>query len=119
MDRRSFLQTTTAAAVAMAASSVRAGDANETVTIGVMGVRGRGRGLAVGCAEMPGVQVAYLCDVDESVIGSCSERVEKAQGKKPKHIGDFRRMLDDPAIDAIVVATPDHWHALATILACQ
>lgn len=118
MDRRSFLITSTATA-ALAAVRSSAADANDTVTIGVMGVRGRGRGLAVGFAEMPDVKVAYLCDVDERVIEDCSQRVEKNQGEKPKAVSDFRRILEDPGVDAIVVATPDHWHALATILACQ
>ena len=60
-----------------------------------------------------------VCDVDESMRSRAAVAVEEAQHAMPRQIGDFRRMLDDPAIDAVVIATPDHWHALMTVLACQ
>lgn len=118
MDRRQFLAASAALTTAVVSRS-HSESAAETLTVGVMGVRGRGRGLAAGFAAMPDVHVAYLCDVDESVIPDTSKKVEAAQGKAPQAITDFRKMLDDQGVDAIVIATPDHWHALATVLACQ
>src|SRR5690606_37724707 len=58
-------------------------------------------------------------DVDESLLPVASRAVEAIQGRAPEWEHDFRRVLDDPRIDAVVIATPDHWHALMTILACQ
>jgi predicted dehydrogenase len=84
-----------------------------------MGVRGRGSSLANGFAGMPDVEVAYLCDVDEQIRNDRAEAVSSRQGRSPELVEDFRRILDDASVDALVVATPDHWHALATILACQ
>lgn len=91
----------------------------QRVTLGVMGVRGRGRSLAEGFAGLPGVRVKYLCDVDPSSFPSVAAGVEKAQGAAPKLVADFRRILEDPEVQGLVVAAPDHWHALATMLACD
>lgn len=111
--------------------------ANEKLIIGVVGVRGRGYCVGMGFAERPDCEVAYLADVDTSLFASQAsagyarfvpqsmhvpraESFGKAQGGKvPKCVQDFRRVLDDKSVDAIVVATPDHWHALATIWGCQ
>jgi len=113
--------------------------ANEKITLGVIGIQGRGYALAMRFAARPDCRVAYLADVDSSLFGGtaggyqdyvrryvdpslCGPRVagiEKAQGKAPQTVGDFRRILDDKSVDAIVVATPDHWHAPATVWGCQ
>lgn len=120
-NRRTFLMGTTsiAAGVALAARPARAGAAHERVRVAVMGVRGRGRGLAEGFASMPEAEVVALCDVDRGVLDPVASAVAERQSKPPRLEGDFRRVLDDPAIDALVVATPDHWHAPATVFACQ
>jgi predicted dehydrogenase len=60
-----------------------------------------------------------LCDVDESLFPPYVSEIEQIQGRPPKVTGDFRQALDDKSIDAIIVATPDHWHALATVWGCQ
>lgn len=118
MERREFVKQSLAVGMATIIPQ-RAFGANERVVLGVMGVRGRGRGLAEGFAALPQARVKTLCDVDANVIPPVMANVEKAQKSVPQALGDFRRMLDDKEIDAIVIATPDHWHALATILACQ
>ena len=117
MKRRTFLKTSAAAVSSVATSRVLG--ANDRVRVGVMGVRGRGSVLTSEFAALPDVEIAYICDVDQNVVGRAVGIAEKAKGKRPKIVQDFRRVLDDPDVDALVVATPDHWHAPATILACQ
>jgi predicted dehydrogenase len=78
----------------------------------------RGASLAASFARQPGVQVKYVCDVDRLRADSCAARVKDMAGTAPQAIGDFRKMLDDSDVDAIVNATPNHWHAPASILAC-
>ena len=78
----------------------------------------RGRSLADSFAKQSGVDVKYVCDVDSTRAASCAELVKGAVGKTPQAVTDFRRILDDKAVDALVCAAPNHWHAPATILAC-
>src|SRR5215208_6276254 len=126
ISRRHFIRTTSAAAIASTAlSSMAIAGANEKVVIGVMGAsrtnnggNGRGSELAVGFAGQKNAEVAYICDVDERHMNKAVEVVAAKQSRKPDGVSDFRRIIDDPAIDAIVIATPDHWHAPATIFAC-
>ncbi len=122
IHRRQFLNNTamgSAAGLALAGGALRAAQsASETVTVGVMGLS-RGRALAQGFAEQPGVIVKYVCDVDENRASAAAASVEKEVGKSPKPIGDFRRILDDESVDALVCAAPNHWHAPATILGCS
>jgi predicted dehydrogenase len=121
MPRRAFLASGSAAlaATAFAPGVLRAArSANERFTLAVMGLNGRGRALATVLAAQPDVDLAYLCDVDEGAIGPTLEAVAKTQQRAPQAVADFRRILDDRAVDGLVIATPDHWHALATIHAC-
>jgi predicted dehydrogenase len=125
INRRRFLGQGAAGAAGMAASAVGIGQASasdsrsQQVRLGVIGVRSQGKALALAAAESPGVRVVSVCDVDESLRGRAAEAVTEVQHAQPRQVGDFRRMLDDPEVDAVVIATPDHWHALMTILACQ
>jgi len=144
IHRRDFLARSTAlasgtlgaASVLTAQRSARAVSPNEKIVLGIVGVRGRGYALSMGFVQRPDCEVAYLADVDTSLFGTSASTgyqryvdpalrgtraagVEKAQGKAPKTVGDFRRILDDKSVDAIVVATPDHWHAPATVWSCQ
>lgn len=96
--------------------------ANDRVVMGSIGVRGRGAGLLDSFSKMysDGVRIKTVCDVDSSFL---ADRVKTAagnqKGNKPGTEEDLRRVYDDPEIDAVIVATPNHWHALATIWACQ
>jgi predicted dehydrogenase len=127
LTRRNFLTTTgkTGAGLAVSAAALaavsRAGaaSASERVRLAIVGFRGRGGVLARKFAARQDCEVAYLCDVDESLFPSNAKDIDQIQQRRPQVAGDFRRALDDTSIDAIVVATPDHWHALATILGCQ
>jgi predicted dehydrogenase len=121
IDRREFLVSSAAGSLALAAGVapiVRAAtSANEKVAIGVMGLS-RGSALAAAIASLPNAEVAYLCDVDSRRLDSAMKSISGKQGRKPQAVGDFRKILDDPAVDALAVAAPDHWHAPATILGC-
>jgi predicted dehydrogenase len=70
-------------------------------------------------AGLKEVEVVALCDLDTRRLPEAVEAVTKLQGRKPRTETDFRRLVDDPRIDALVVGTPDHWHAIPTIMACQ
>ncbi len=115
MNRRHFVQSALAASVVLGRRAVAASD---KVNLAVIGVRSRGKSLATGFAALPDVNVAALCDVDERVLGAAAQAVAQRTGNRPQLSGDLRRVLDDKTIDAVVIATPDHWHAPATILAC-
>jgi len=127
LDRREFLNQSknaglgaaVGASVLARASRARAATANDKIIVAIVGIRGRGSGLAQGFAERDDCEVAYLADVDTSLFDSRVAQVASAQGKAPQTVRDFRRVLDDQSVDAIVVATPDHWHALATVWGCQ
>jgi predicted dehydrogenase len=93
--------------------------ASDKVVMGVMGLGGRGTYLAERFAKRPDVQIAYLCDADTRRFARAREAVGEAQGRSPKVVQDFRRILDDKSVDALINATPDHWHGLGTIMACQ
>ena len=105
--------------VAGIGTAVKAAASSDQVVVGVMGVGGRGTFLTQEFASRPDVEIAYVCDVDRRKFPKAVKVVEDAKGKTPKTVGDFRRMLEDKSVDAIVCATPDHWHGLATVMACQ
>ncbi len=122
--RRVFLAGTAGAAAATVFGG-GAGRAAGTVkpakyVIGVIGTGGRGTWLlSEEFIKRPEVRVAYVCDVDLNRANKAAEVVEKATGSRPTVVQDYRRMLDDQDLHAVFNATPDHWHALSTIHACQ
>jgi predicted dehydrogenase len=119
LNRRTFLASATAATAGLASRRVsRAADANDTVVLALMGANNRGSQLALGFAKQIGAEIAYVCDCDERAIGKGIEAATSNGGRKPQGIKDFRKALDDPAVDALICAAPNHWHAAATILAC-
>src|SRR5881227_3235067 len=92
---------------------------SERVSLCIVGVRGRGNSLARNFAALPEAQITHICDVNEPLLGPFARQISEIQHAAPKPVQDLRRVLDDKSVDAIVVATPDHWHALATIWGCQ
>jgi predicted dehydrogenase len=129
LNRREFLGSTAINAAGMAAG-VAAGvvgwpgvaaraSPSDRVRVGVIGIRNQGKSLATTLAALPDVDVAVLCDVDANLLPVAGRAIETIRGKAPRFERDFRRLLDDREIDAVAIATPDHWHALMTILACQ
>jgi predicted dehydrogenase len=101
------------------AGSVRAAPANEKIILAIVGCRGRGPGLVQGFLERGDCEFAYLADVDTRRFSHAEKIAEQQGGRKPKCVQDFRVLLDDGSVDATVLATPPHWHALATIWSCQ
>ncbi len=125
IDRRGFLRSAGigAAAVAAAGPYIASGWAanppSDRVNIAVMGINSRGRAHMESFAALPNVEVAVLCDVDERLFPGTVSDLEKISGKKPRTMVDIRKVLEDKTIDAVSIASPNYWHALAAIWACQ
>jgi predicted dehydrogenase len=112
----------TAAVVAGPALGSRVLGANERVVVANIGIRGQGDALKRGFARIPGVEIKTLCDVDENLFASRAadpKVLADVPGFKPGYQQDLRRVLEDKDVDAVIIATPNHWHALATIWALQ
>jgi predicted dehydrogenase len=122
-SRRSFLRTVAAGTGAVlsipASSYARVVGANDRIHCAIIGTNGRGHQLARGVADVAGTHIAYVCDVDERAIAKTIETIGGVQDQQPAGEKDFRRALEDPELDTVVIATPNHWHTPATILACQ
>lgn len=93
--------------------------ANDRLRIGMIGVNARGKAIASGLSKLPECEITWICDVDSRAIERCQEVVRKYTGKTPKGERDFRVMLASDDVDAVVIATPDHWHAPCAIMAMQ
>lgn len=93
--------------------------ASEQVRVAVIGMGSRGRDHMRLLARTPGVEVAAFCDPDEVRLREKCSEFEHMTGKKPRLEQDLRRVFDDHDIDAVTIATCNHWHALAAIWACQ
>lgn len=119
-SRREFLaDAAMAGALLTMGSSVAKAAPSERVNLCVIGVRGRGKSVGKSFAGLPNAQITHVCDVNETLLGSYGQEIADIQKSVPKPVQDLRRVLDDKSVDAIVVTTPDHWHALATIWGCQ
>ena len=123
ITRRKFM-TATAAAVIVGGmkASGRVWGANDRINMATIGFNGQGRthiGDLLGDKDKLGIQYTALCDVDERVLRAGAKMVEKAQGTAPKTYADMRELMQDPDVDAITIATPNHWHTLATVWGCQ
>jgi len=114
MKRRGFMK----AAVGAAATSRIVG-ANDTIRVAVLGVNGQGWEHVQGYQKLPLVEVVTLCDPDRRVTAWRAAEFEKLYGRPVRTETDLRRVFDDKTIDAVSIATPNHWHALATVWACQ
>ena len=122
LTRRDFVRSTGLSSAALMAPMLKtnfANSPNETIQVAVMGIRSRGTAHARTLAKLPNVNVAALCDIDERLLPKLADDVEKISGKRPRTETDIRKVLENKEIDAISIAAPNHWHALATIWACQ
>jgi len=120
IHRRQFISQTALGGAGLAAltaiASAKEAPSNRVV-VGVMGLS-RGRALAAAFAQQPGVEVRYLCDVDSDRVAEAVAEMEKSKVPAGRGIKDFRVILDDKEVDALICAAPIHWHAAATVLAC-
>jgi len=117
INRRHFIISSVALPAAMRVSAFAS--PNDTVRVAVVGFKSRGRAHIQAYSKMPNVEIAALCDIDESVLAGGVKMVEAAGRKAPATFTDFRKLLDDKNIDAVSLATPNFHHTLQTIWACQ
>ena len=124
-NRRDFLKRTVApsALATFVLSGTKASGrvlgANDRVRIAVAGINGRGKTHLTGFGPMKDVEIAYLVDPDSRLFASRSKIVKEKAGNTPVCVQDVRRTLDDASLDAIAIVTPNHWHTLMAIWACQ
>ncbi len=123
MNRRDFVKHTSGAALGVGILGfpelARARSTSDTVNVAVMGVNSRGLTLAESFALAADSRVVAICDVDSQATARCVTAVTELQGQAPKGMVDFRRALDDPDVDALVIAAPDHWHMPAALMALE
>src|ERR1041385_2896609 len=117
--RREFIQSTAVLTAAAFAPSLHAVGANDKVVLGIIGPGGMGMNHLRAFSGCKDVEIAYVCDADEKRRQTAAAEVEKRAGKVPKAEKDMRRVLEDKAVEAVVIATPDHWHVPAALLALQ
>ncbi|HEY3837900.1 MAG TPA: Gfo/Idh/MocA family oxidoreductase [Bryobacteraceae bacterium] len=115
MNRRDFLEV----AALSAALPQRAWSANDKVNVAVVGVGNRGSTHVKDFVRRQDANLAAVCDVNTAQTERAVQTYYAARNVKPKVYGDLRKLYEDPGIDAVIIATPNHWHALATIWACQ
>lgn len=133
--RRDFLKTSMTAGLALGLPGIVMGSEGRSEAIGpndavrlavvglgavkaVGGVGGRGHQLITQLLEVPGARIVALCDADQAFLDREAQRLKDRGQEVARHV-DLRRVLDDKTIDAVVIAMPNHWHALATVWACQ
>src|SRR5215204_3057611 len=117
-NRRGFIhQAAMAAAVVGAVPSLHAAEANNKLVLGLIGPGGMGMNHLRSLLNDKGVEIAWVCDPDQSRADQAAGAVEKGFGKRPRAVNDMRRVFEDEAVDAVFIATPDHWHVPASILA--
>src|SRR5205809_3661005 len=92
---------------------------NEKVVIGLIGAGGMGQHNTNEASKKPEIEVGAICDVDEAHLVDPVKRAEQQFGRRPKTFKDFRQLLEMKDIDAVIIGTPDHWHALPCIYACE
>jgi hypothetical protein len=127
VSRRDFLKSSARTGAGIAAlggisfisSPERVFGANDRVRVVVIGVRGQGWAHVQEYSKINGVEIAALCDADENVLNQRPGETEKMGIKKPAGFGNIRKLLDDKTVDAISIATPNHWHSLQAIWGCQ
>jgi predicted dehydrogenase len=124
-SRRTFIKRSLAASagaaftIAGTKSSGRVIGANDTIRVAVAGLHGRGESHVRAYAGMKDAEITYLVDPDARTFAARIEQAKSRGGSVPKTVQDIRRVLEDPNVDAISIATPNHWHSLMAIWACQ
>src|SRR6266576_790584 len=112
INRRDFIRTSAVGLTALSAGRVFG--ANDRIHVGLIGFGLIGRFHLAALKDQPDVQLTSVCDVHKRPV----EQATEMAGSNPARYGDFRKLLEDKNVDAVWVATPDHWHALMTMMAC-
>jgi len=118
MNRRHFVMSSAVAAGSALVPRALAVP-SDRVRVACVGVRGQGKSHIQAYSKMNNVEIAAVCDIDESILNARLDEIEKNSGKRPAAFTDIRKLLEDKSIDAVSIATPNHSHALQTIWACQ
>ena len=122
ISRRSFVRTAGASAAALGGPlflTRPVSGANDRIRVAVLGVNGRGQDHIQGFMRLENVEITTLCDPDANVLAERAKEFENQYKKKVQTVRDLRKIYDDKEIDAVSIATPNHWHSLAAIWACQ
>ncbi len=119
LTRRYFFLGAAAAAAANSAHSARPQSAADKVVLALIGAGGRGNDLARKFQRVENVEFKYVCEVNDENGGKTIDHLESVTGRRPQRVLDMRRTFDDKDVDGVVITTPEHWHALAAIWACQ
>ena len=115
-SRRTFFSFATAA---VAASTTRLRGADDKVNVAVIGLGGRGQAHMSEYGKLPGARIVAVCDVNQAALERGQAKVKRETGEEPKGYKDMRQVFDDKNVQAVSMPLPNHWHALATIWACQ
>jgi predicted dehydrogenase len=128
-NRRAFLKKAVAGSVGLTVGSkILSGNAGicrnnpgagDIIRVAIIGCNSRGESMAGTFARQKGAEVIYICDIDDIAMQKGIKAVKNVTGKEPKGVKDFRKILDDKDLDAVYIATPDHWHACGTWLALE
>lgn len=124
IERRSFIKNVGVASAGTMISAPLIGysqqnSANDSVNVAVIGIRSRGKAHYQALSKIPNVNIVAVCDIDQRLLPEAVADIEKLTGKKPVTETDYRKILENKDIDAVSIATPNHWHALQAIWACQ
>ena len=113
--RRDFTKTLILAGTTTALGAARAANANSRVRLGFIGLGNRGDQVLDAFLKQPDAEVTAICDLSQAYMDFAAKKI----GSSPRRFKDYRQLLEQKDIDAVVIATPDHWHALQTIQACE
>ena len=121
ISRRDFVKTSAGAFAAVSAFRGAFAAPSERVRLAIVGCHAKGRGVCVmrAALKVPGVEIAWVCDVDSRARDFAAAEVERLSGLAPRKEKDLRRVLEDPMLDGVILETPDHWHAYGAVLAMQ
>ena len=92
---------------------------NDKLSVALIGCKGMGMYNLTDHLKQPGIECLALCDVDRNILAERAKKVEELTGKKPKLYNDYRHIIDDASIDMVIIGTPDHWHCLPAVDACE
>lgn len=120
MNRRKFVKKSSLSSLGiMSAAYLPNWEQEETIKIGLIGCGWYGIRLAKAVMSIDGFALTSVCDIDAEHLKSVADEIEKGQGSRPKEYKEYEELLDKDDLQAVIIATPPHWHALQFIAACQ